>query len=102
VGWKSFNLGSEIDVEGVNVSLLGRYSLANKLSIYGTGARFDSVNDSSSSRSVSGYRFETGVKYQATNRFSFSAGLRLQDMQDSANDVSNNSSSFLIGTHLSF
>jgi len=88
-----------VDAEGINFSLLGELSLTNNLLVYGKGSIFEGLN---TDYSVSGYRFETGVTYKTGKQFSFSAGVRLDELDDQLSNSETVSSSFLLGTHLSF
>jgi len=99
LGWQDISLNNSIDSEGVNVSLLGKYAITNNFLVYGEGSLFESLQ---SEYTVSGYQFETGIKYSANKRFSFSAGVKVLDFQNQNTSARNYSSSFLLGTHLSF
>jgi len=99
LGWQDINYGDSIDAEGINFSLLGELSLTNNLLVYGKGSIFEGLN---TDYSVSGYRFETGVTYKTGKQFSFSAGVRLDELDDQLSNSETVSSSFLLGTHLSF
>jgi len=99
LGWQDISLNNAIDSEGINVSLLGKYSVTNNFLVYGEGSLFESLQ---SDYTVSGYQFETGIKYSANKRFSFSAGVKVLDFENQNTSARNSSSSFLLGTHLSF
>jgi len=99
LGWKDVSYGDTIDAEGINLSLLGELSLTNNLLVYGKGSVFESIN---TDYTVSGYRIETGVTYKSDQQFSFSAGVRLDELDNQFGDSEAISSSFLLGTHLSF
>lgn len=102
LGWQDINLDEDIDAEGINISLLGKWSFSDNFQVYGKGAIFEGLNNDDSNYSVSGYRFETGVKYKVGKKLSFSAGVKVQDFEDQQTNTRNSSSSLLLGTHLSF
>ena len=102
VGWQSVNLSDEFEVEGLSFSLLGKLALADNVSLYGTGDLFQGYEENVSNSEVTGYLLEAGLNYKVGAKFSFSAGLKLLDLEDQQFNRKSQSSSFLIGTHLSF
>lgn len=106
-GWQSFDIDNGLDSEGLNFSLLGKYSVTKNLGLYGNGTLFQSF-DTSSQENIEGFQLEAGLNYQLGSRLSFTAGLKISDLESQLSSQQNIrqrrgfSSTFLIGTHLSF
>ena len=102
LGWQSIDVDNSIDADGLRLSLLGKYSLAKRLQVYGTSSWFPEYVGSSDS-SLSGYDLEAGLLFQPRKSLSLQAGFRFYDFgkgSSSLNDVG--SSIFTLGTKLSF
>ena len=103
LGWQSYNVENLIQSDGLNLSLLGQYSFTDNFLFYGNGTVFQSF-DTSYSDDFSGYQLEAGLNYNVGSRLSFSAGVRVYDLegQQGLQERRSFSSSVLIGTSLSF
>jgi len=103
LGLQSLNIEDQIDSEGLNLSLLGEYTIGNRFSLFGNGTLFQGF-DNDFDREVFGYQIEAGVNYQVGSNLSFSAGLKVSDLeqQQDFSGYRSFSSSFLIGTSLAF
>jgi hypothetical protein len=102
LGLQSVNVSDVIDAEGLRFSLLGKLALSENVLFYGNGGLFQSFDESVDDSQVSGYSFEAGLNYQVGSKFSLSAGLKVQDLEDEQLNRRSQTSSFLIGTHLAF
>ena len=105
LGWQSFDIDEgSIESDGLNLSLLGKYSFTNNFNFYGNGSVFQGLDNNDFQDDVSGVQLEAGVSYQLGSRLSFSAGLKISDIeaQQASSQSRSFSSSFLIGTNLSF
>lgn len=102
-GFQSVDIQNTIESEGLNLSLLGKYSFTDNFLFYGNGTLFQGFDDSYQG-DVSGYQFEAGLNYSLGSRLSFSAGLKVSDLEGQQNfqESRSFSSSFLIGTSLAF
>ncbi len=103
LGWQSYTVENLIESDGLNLSLLGQYSFTDNFLFYGNGTVFQSF-DTSYSDDFSGYQLEAGLNYNVGSRLSFSAGVRVYDLEGQQNlqERRSFSSSVLIGTSLSF
>ena len=104
-GWQSFDIEQGlIESDGLNLSLLGKYSFTDNFNLYGNGSVFQSIDNNDFQDDVSGVQLEAGVNYQLGSRLSFSAGFKISDIEAQQTSRQNRSfsSSFLIGTSLSF
>ena len=104
-GWQSLDIDEGfIESNGLNLSLLGKYSFTNNFNFYGNGSVFQGLDNNDFQDDVSGVQLEAGVSYHLGSRLSFSAGLKVSDIeaQQASRQNRSFSSSFLIGTNLSF
>jgi len=104
-GWQSLNLeGGAIESDGLNLSLLGKYAFTENFNFYGNGSLFQSLDNNEFQDDVVGIQVEAGVSYQLASRLSFTAGFKISDLEAQQNSRQDRSfsSSFLIGTSLSF
>ena len=103
LGWQSLNINGTAESDGLNLSLLGKYSFNNNFKLYGNGTLFQAL-DSDIEDDVVGIQLEAGVNYQIGSRLSFSAGIKISDLEPqlSSQQGRSFSSRFLIGTNLSF
>lgn len=102
VGWQSVNVNNVIDTEGLSFSLLGKLALANNILLYGNGGLFQGLDENANKNQVTGYQIEAGLNYKVGSKFSFSAGLKVLDLEDQQFNRRSQTSSFLIGTSLLF
>jgi len=103
LGLQSLNIQDEIDSEGINLSVLGEYAFSNKLLLFGNGTLFQGFNQSIDN-DVFGYQVEAGLNYEVGSQLSFSAGIKVSDLENENIFAQQRSfsSSFLIGTSLAF
>jgi len=103
LGWQSLSVSGDIESDGLNVSLIGKYSITNHFKFYGNGTLFQGF-DGSVEDDVTGFQLEAGLNYALGSRLSFSAGFKISDLESrlSSQQDRSFSSSFLIGTSLSF
>jgi len=103
LGWQNITVDDSLDANGIRLSLLGKYSLAKRLQVYGTSSWFPEVELGSSSSDLSGYNLEAGLLFKPKASFSLQAGFRFYDFSKGASSVDDSGSSiFTLGTKLSF
>ncbi len=102
-GFQSVDIQDTIESEGLNLSLLGKYSFSDNFLLYGNGTLYQGFDDNFEN-DVNGYQFEAGLNYNVGSKLSFSAGLKISDLEGQQNfqERRSFSSSFLIGTSLAF
>ena len=102
LGWQSVDVDNSLDADGLRLSLLGKYSLAKRIQVYGTSSWFPEEIGISES-ALSGYNLEAGVLFKPKGSFSLQAGFRFYDFGKGTSSIdSDGSSIFTLGTKLSF
>lgn len=102
-GWQAIEIENDIDAKGLSFSLLGKMNVANSLQLYGSSAWFPELDSSLPQDNVTGYKLEAGLLFKARSRLSLRAGVKVLDLDNRRYGYDRaSSSSFLLGTHLTF
>jgi len=103
LGWQNITVDDSLDANGLRLSLLGKYSIAKRLQVYGTSSWFPELELGSANSNLSGYNLEAGLLFKPKASVSLQAGFRFYDFSKGTASVDDSGSSiFTLGTKLSF
>ncbi|MGH1543755.1 MAG: hypothetical protein ACRBHB_25370 [Arenicella sp.] len=103
LGWQEIDIANEINAEGPSFSLLGKLNFANSFQVYGTSSWFPELDKTTSRDNLSGYQLEAGLLFKHRSSLSLKAGVRVLDLDNNQRGTkATSSSSFLLGTNLTF
>lgn len=102
LGWQNITVDDNLDANGLRLSLLGKYSLANRLQVYGASSWFPELERVSSNSDLSGYNLEAGLLFKPKASISLQAGFRFYDFSKGVASIESGAPVFTLGTKLSF